>query len=100
MIAANNFSPTRLALLAFLFLVPFAFAQSSEAIGASVVFAHLEYSVLVPPAATDVIFSTYAFANSSVQSAVFNSSDAYSLSTDAYGNSVLSFHYRPTPGEA
>ena|GEM_PF-1430521 len=79
---------------------PFASAQSTESIGSSVVAARLEYSVLVPTAATDVIFSTYAFANFSAQSATFNSSDSYSLSTDPFGNSVLSFHYKPTPGEA
>ena len=81
-------------------IVPFAFAQSTEAIGSSFVAAHIEYSILVPAAATDAVFSTYAFGNFSAQSATFNSSDAYSLSTDEYGNSVLSFSYKPVPNEA
>lgn len=89
-----------LAVVAFAFVIPFAFAQPSEAIGASVVAAHLEYSVIVPAAATEVVFSTYAFENFTAQSATFNASDAYSLSRDAYGNDVLSFHYKPSSGQA
>ncbi len=98
--ASGKSSPAQLAILALLFSVPFAFAQSSEAIGSSSVLAHLEYSVLVPAAATDVVFSTYAFGNFSAQLATFNASDAYTLSKDLFGNRVLSFRYKPTPGQA
>jgi len=102
-LAAASISPAFAAFVAFAalaFTVPFAFAQSSESIGSSLVAAHIEYSVLVPAAATDVVFSTYAFGNFSAQSATFNSSDAYSLSTDDYGNAVLSFPYKPVPNAA
>ena len=101
--AASTISSNFAAFAAFAALaltVPFAFAQSSESIGSSLVAAHIEYSVLVPAAATDAVFSTYAFGNFSAQSATFNSSGAYSLSTDHYGNTVLSFPFRPVPNEA
>ncbi|MFA6329211.1 MAG: transglutaminase-like domain-containing protein [Candidatus Micrarchaeia archaeon] len=100
MIAAKGkFQALAVFLVTVAVLVPFAFAQSSGAIGSSIVAARLEYSILVPPAATDVIFSTYAFGNFSAQSATFNSSGAYSVSTDSFGNTVLSFHYKPVPNE-
>jgi len=102
-LAAATISSAFAAFVAFAalaFAVPFAFAQSSESIGSSLVAAHIEYSVFVPAAATDVVFSTYAFGNFSAQSATFNSSGAYTLSTDDYGNTVLSFPYKPVPNEA
>jgi len=98
--AKHYFSAPAAIVVAIAFLFPFAFAQSSEAIGSSAVAAHLEYSVLVPDAAAEVVFSTYAFANFSAQSAAFNASDSYFLSTDDYGNSVLSFQYKPVQGKA
>jgi len=85
---------------AFSAFVPFVSAQSAESIGSSVVAARLEYSIVVPAAVTGAVFSTYVFGNFSAQSAAFNSSGAYALSTDDYGNSVLSFPYKPVPNEA
>jgi hypothetical protein len=80
--------------------IPFSFAQSAVAVGSSSVRAHLEYSITVPDAATEVVFSAYAFPNTSAQAAEFNCSAAYSLSRDAYGNDVLSFRYTPVSGQA
>ncbi|MFA5246944.1 MAG: transglutaminase-like domain-containing protein [Candidatus Micrarchaeia archaeon] len=73
-------------------------AVSPDSTGSSVIHARLEYSIILPNAATQAEFSAYVFGNFTAQSAAFSASDPFEFSTDTFGNSVLTFKYFPTPG--